>query len=78
MQIFIFTLNSKHITLEVEPTDKVEDIKLKILDKEGVPVDMYGVGSSLIVNNTCGYTGDLVSIDGRNEAKEGSIGFDNK
>lgn len=39
--------------------------------KEGVPVDMYGVGSSLIVNNTCGYTGDLVSIDGRNEAKEG-------
>ena len=39
MQIFIFTLNSKHITLEVEPTDKVEDIKLKILDKEGVPVN---------------------------------------
>ena len=28
----------KHITLEVEPTDRIEDIKTKICDKEGIPV----------------------------------------
>lgn len=39
--------------------------------KEGVPVDMYGVGTSLIVNSTVGYTGDLVKLDGKDEAKEG-------
>lgn len=37
----------------------------------GVPVDMYGIGSSLIVNNTVGFTGDLVKLDGVDEAKEG-------
>lgn len=39
--------------------------------KEGVPVDMYGVGSALVVNDTVGYTGDLVKLDGVGEAKEG-------
>ena len=36
MQIFVKTTTGKHITLEVEPTDRIEDIKLKIEDKEGV------------------------------------------
>lgn len=36
MQIFIKTLTGKHITLEVEPTDTIGDIKLKIQDKEGI------------------------------------------
>lgn len=36
-----------------------------------VPVDMYGVGSSLIRNSTVGFTGDLVRLDGKEEAKEG-------
>ena len=35
MQIFVKTFAGKHITLEVEPTDRIEDIKLKIQDKEG-------------------------------------------
>jgi len=39
--------------------------------KLGVPVDTYGVGTSLIKNSTVGYTGDLVLLDGRAEAKEG-------
>lgn len=37
----------------------------------GVPVDCYGVGTSLINNTTVGYTGDLVMLDGKREAKEG-------
>lgn len=36
MQIFVKTLSGKHITLEVEPTDYIEDVKEKIEDKEGI------------------------------------------
>lgn len=36
MQIFVKVLSGKHITLEVEPTDRIEDIKAKIQDKEGI------------------------------------------
>lgn len=39
MQIFVKTLTGKHITLEVEPTDRIEDIKKKIKDKDGIHVD---------------------------------------
>ncbi len=39
--------------------------------KEGVPVDTYGVGTSLVNNTTVGFTGDLVELDGKPEAKEG-------
>lgn len=39
--------------------------------KEGVPVDTYGVGTALVNNTTVGFTGDLVKLDGVNEAKEG-------
>ena len=39
--------------------------------KEGVPVDVYGVGSALVRNTTVGFTGDLVVLDGKDEAKEG-------
>ena len=36
MQIFIKTLTEKTITLDVEPSDTIEEVKYKIQDKEGV------------------------------------------
>lgn len=40
MQIFVKTPTGKHITLETEPTDRVEDVKLKVQDREGIPIEM--------------------------------------
>eukprot|EP00035_Acanthoeca_spectabilis_P031066 m.12365 g.12365 ORF g.12365 m.12365 type:complete len:811 (-) comp4539_c0_seq2:111-2543(-) len=37
MQIYVKTLTGGTITLEVEPSEKVESVKLKIEDKEGIP-----------------------------------------
>lgn len=55
MQIFVKTLTGSTITLEVEPTDRIEDVKEMIQDKEGfLPVEQVLVfaGKTLEDENT--------------------------
>lgn len=58
-----------HVKIIVSSSFTKEKIREWV--KLGVPVDTYGVGTSFINNMTCGFTGDLVELDGKPEAKEG-------
>lgn len=55
MQIFVKTPTGSTITLEVEPTDRIEDVKEMILDKEGfllVEQVLFFAGKTLEDENT--------------------------
>jgi len=48
MQIFLRTLTGRTITLSVNPSTSINDLKRMVYDKEGIPIDMqrlvYGCG----------------------------------
>jgi len=45
MQIFIKTLTGKTITIEVDSSDLVNDVKAKIEEREGVPICLQRLGA---------------------------------
>lgn len=55
MQIFVKIQTGKYITIEVEPTDSVETVRVKIQEKEGIPVErqiLLFAGKELVDGNT--------------------------
>lgn len=61
--------------VEIVVSSSFNKEKIEAWVKEGVPVSMFGVGTSFVNNMTCGFTGDLVMLDGKPQAKEGRANY---
>ncbi len=59
----------KHVKIVVSSGFTPE--KIRAFAAENVPVDMYGVGSYLVNHKAIGFTGDIVRVNGKAEAKVG-------
>jgi ubiquitin C len=55
MQVFVRTLTGKHIVLRVRPTDRIDDIKMSLAAREGIPAGhqwLLSAGRQLEDGNT--------------------------
>lgn len=79
MQIFINVLeNGKHITLEVEPTDRIEDVKQAVENKEAIPVDrqILKLGETILENENTLQDYSIVKDDTLNLHKLYKVNYD--
>jgi nicotinate phosphoribosyltransferase len=58
----------EHVRISV--SGGFDPVRIRRFEREGVPVDSYGVGSSLF-GGRFDFTADIVQVDGRDVAKKG-------